>query len=88
MRPRPASQTRSVAEAAALLGVSQRALYEWCRLRDAVTGKPLVPHLRLGRWVLVSRAWVESRLASLDGNACALGAGPRAHSKQDEGGSR
>lgn len=48
-----------------MLGVSERALYEWLRRRDPASGAPLIPHLRLGRRVLVSRAWLEAQIAAL-----------------------
>lgn len=47
----------SVREAAQALGVSQRALYEWLRWKR--DGTPEIPHVRLGRRVLIRRSWLD-----------------------------
>ena len=54
--PIPRKPTVTVAQAAVMLGIPKRTLYEWCR-------KGAFPHARLGRRVVISRATVEGLLA-------------------------
>jgi hypothetical protein len=53
----------SVAEVAAVLGVSERTVREYLYQRDPSTGRPLVPHVRFGRRVLIPRTWLEAFVA-------------------------
>ncbi|MEJ5222455.1 MAG: helix-turn-helix domain-containing protein, partial [Tepidiforma sp.] len=50
----------TVPEVSRVLRVSERSLREWLyRRRD---GQPVIPHVRLGRRVLIRREWVEQIL--------------------------
>jgi hypothetical protein len=69
--PIPSSQARfaSVAEVAAVLGVSERSVRDRLYRRDPVTGRPLVPSQRFGRRVLIPRAWLDSFVAAAEREA-------------------
>jgi len=56
MPPARRKPTLTVPQAADMLGLPRRTLYDWCR-------KGAFPHIRLGRRVLVSRETVEALLA-------------------------
>jgi excisionase family DNA binding protein len=56
MPPARRKPTLTVPQAADMLGLPRRTLYDWCR-------KGAFPHIRLGRKVLVSRETVEGLLA-------------------------
>lgn len=69
----PDAPLLTVVEVSRLLRVSERALREWMyHKRD---GYPVIPHVRLGRRVLIRRDWVESVLA---GNTQTPGGDPGA----------
>lgn len=57
----PDAPLLTVGEVARLLRVSERALREWMHHRR--DGSPVIPHVRLGRRVLIRRDWVESVLS-------------------------
>lgn len=90
----------SVAEAAEFLGVSRPFLYELLRRRE--NGQPVVPHVRLGRRVLLPRPWLEElaagagvRLAAArehcpasPAGAALTGCRPAHAGERDKGGSR
>jgi hypothetical protein len=67
--PPPSSKFCSVAEVAAVLGVSERSVRERLHHRDVVTGRPLVPHQRFGRRVLIPRVWLEQLVAAAEAEA-------------------
>jgi excisionase family DNA binding protein len=71
----PDSPLLTVSEAARVLRVSESALREW--MRHHRDGQPRVPHVRLGRRVLIPREWVDGVIAGA-GNAQPPGGGPRA----------
>ena len=65
----------TVSEASRILRVSESALREWMHHRR--DGQPRVPHVRLGRRVLIPRQWVDDVIASA-GSTQPSGGGPRA----------
>jgi hypothetical protein len=66
--PIPSSQARfaSVAEVAAVLGVSERSVRERLHHLDPVTRRPLVPSQRFGRRVLIPRVWLDQFVAAAE----------------------
>jgi len=64
----PSSKSKfcSVAEIAAALGVSERSVRERLHHRDPLTGRPLIPHQRFGRRIIVPRAWLEYFIAEAE----------------------
>lgn len=52
--------TWSVAEFAALMGISETAAYRLCAPKDGQA--PAVPNFRLGRTIRISKAWVAGLL--------------------------
>jgi excisionase family DNA binding protein len=71
----PDSPLLTVSETARMLRVSESALREWMHHRR--DGQPRVPHIRLGRRVLIPREWVDGVIASA-GSTQPPGGGPRA----------
>jgi len=68
----PRAALISIREAAEILGISPAALYDWTRRPRE--GGPRVPHVRLGRRVLVRRDWVDWVVDGGNSPAPALGA--------------
>jgi hypothetical protein len=58
-----------VAEVAAALGVSERSIREKLHHRDVVTGRPLVPHVRFGRRIIIPRSWLDALIAEAEQEA-------------------
>jgi transcriptional antiterminator len=56
----------SVAEVAAILGVSERSVRERIHHLDPVTRRPLIPHQRFGRRVLIPKVWLEQFVAAAE----------------------
>ena len=69
----PDAPLLTVVEVSRVLRVSERSLREW--MHHKRDGYPVIPHVRLGRRVLIRRDWVESVLA---GDTQPPGAGPGA----------
>jgi hypothetical protein len=67
--PHHGSRFVSVAEVAAVLGVSERSVRERPHHRDVVTGRPLIPSQRFGRRVLIPRAWLDGFISAAEAEA-------------------
>jgi DNA-binding FadR family transcriptional regulator len=64
--PHHGSRFVSIAEVAATLGVSERSVRERIHHLDPVTRRPLIPHQRFGRRVLIPRVWLDQFVESAE----------------------
>jgi excisionase family DNA binding protein len=70
--PPPQPDVYTVAEAAALLGISEDAIYEDCR-------RGCFPHVKVGRRVLIPRRRFEAWLDGIPGGGPGVQSGPLQH---------